>query len=305
MTSSALKPLPTFVDTHVHLWDLAHPTLTWNWIDTQDDHPLLGNIDQIKMQAFTMRALEAEARFSGAEAFVHVQAALGSTDPVAETRWLQQMAERHPELAAIVGHVDLGFGDAEAVVQAHLAASDRFRGVRDFAVEGYLASGNLDAVMERGLRVLASHQLVLDMDCEYPNMATALQMARRHPDLTIVLEHIGFPRRRDDEYFHEWSRAILALAEADNIVCKLSGIAMTDPGFTVESLRPWVETCLDAFGPRRCMIGSNWPLDRLFSSYGVIAAVYRELIGYLEPQEQDCVLRGTARETYSLSEPRA
>lgn len=290
-----------FIDTHVHMWDLAHPRLTWNWVDTPEDHPLLGNIDQIKMRAFTMWALEAEARFSGAEAFVHVQAAIGSPDPVEETRWLEEMAVSHPALAAIIGHVDLVEPDAGDVMDAHLEASDRFRGVRDFAVEPQLATGRVDVHMERGLAALEARGLVLDMDCEYPNMGAALALARRHPDLTVVLEHIGFPRRRDPEYFEGWSKALRGLAGAENVVCKLSGAAMTDPQFTIESLRPWLRTCLDAFGPQRCMIGSNWPLDRLFSSYDVIIDVYRDAIGHLEPGEQFAVLKGTASATYGLA----
>ncbi len=237
------------IDTHVHLWDLAHPKLTWNWVDTPDDHPILGNIDQVKMQAFTMRALEAEAKTTNAQAFVHVQAAIGSADPVDETRWLEEMAADHPRLAGIVGHTDLREATAGDVLDAHLAASPRYRGTRDFAVEPWLASGVEDAGMEAGLRELAKRNLLLDMDCEYPNMAAAARMAARHPELAIVLEHIGFPRRRDDDYFQAWQAGIKLLSQQDNVVCKISGIAMTDPDFTLDSLRPWVLTCVAAFGP--------------------------------------------------------
>ncbi|MFV0407116.1 MAG: amidohydrolase family protein [Propioniciclava sp.] len=297
---SILDPAPPVIDTHVHLFDLSHPTLHWDWIETPDDHPVLGNIDQIKMRAFTMGALEAEARFSGAESFVHVQAAIGSADPIEETRWLEQMSRQHPKLAAIIGHVTLGDANAIEVLDAHVAASGRFRGVRDFAVEPWLASGVPDPTAERTLTAMAQQGLVLDLDCEYPTLGAARRMAERHPDLVIVLEHIGFPRRRDADYFAAWAAAIRDLSQAENVTCKLSGIAMTDPAFTLDSLRPWMETCLNAFGPRRCMIGSNWPLDRLFSSYNVIMAVYRELISDLSVGDQEEVLRATARRTYRL-----
>ncbi|MBB1482912.1 amidohydrolase family protein [Tessaracoccus sp. MC1865] len=290
--------LPAFVDTHIHLFDLSHPSLRWDWIDTPDDHYELGNIDQIKMRAFTMRALEAEARFSGVTSFVHVQAAIGSPDPVEETRWLEAMAVEHPRLAAIVGHVTLADRDAGDVMDAHLAASTRFRGVRDFAVEPWLASGRNDPAMERGLALLTERGLLLDLDCAYPNMSAARRMAGRYPELPVVLEHIGFPRRRDKEYFDNWSAGIRELAQADNVTCKMSGIAMTDPQFTLDSLRPWAETCLQVFGPERCMIGSNWPLDRLFSSYDSIIAVYRELLGSLDREEQEQVLITTAERVY-------
>lgn len=297
-----MSPSEAFIDTHVHMWDLSHPRLTWNWIDTSDDHPILGNIDQIKMRAFTMRALEAEARGAGAQGFVHVQAAIGSKDPVEETRWLEEMASQHPRLAAIVGHVDLGQPAAGSEMDAHLDASGRFRGVRDFALEPWLAGGVEDSQMEAGLRQLEDRGLVLDVDCEYPNMAAARKLADRHPGLVVVLEHLGFPRRRDDAYFEAWSAAIKDLARAEGAVCKISGIAMTDPSFSLDSLRPWFMTCIEAFGPQRCMIGSNWPLDRLFSSYPTIIDVYRDLLSAFTPEENEAVLRGTARRVYRLGD---
>lgn len=292
----SLRPI---VDTHIHLWNLAHPTLRWSWLESDDDHPILGEIDAVKMRAFEMHHLHAESRFAGVSGFVHVQAAIGSADPVEETRWLTAMADQHPALQALVVHADLGRPDIEQVLEAH-AASPLLRGVRDFAVEPYLASGEQHVGMEQSLVSLARRGLVLDLDCEYPNMPAALAMARRHPDLTVVLEHIGFPRRRDATYAESWRAGVAQLAQAPNVLCKISGVGMTDPLFTYDRLRPWVQHCLDSFGPGRCMLGSNWPLDRLCSSYDVIMDFYRSCLGPLEPADQDLVLSGTALRTYRL-----
>lgn len=293
--------LPPMVDTHVHLWNLAHPSLAWSWLDTDAPHPVLGEIDAVKMRAFEMHHLQAEARFAGISQFVHVQAAIGSPDPVDETRWLTAMAEQHPQLAAIVGHVDLGRPDTGRVLDAH-AESPLFRGVRDFAVEPYLADGDVVPAMEDSLADLARRGLVLDMDCEHPNMASARALAERHPELTVVLEHIGFPRRRDKDYAAAWRAAIADLAKAPNVVCKISGVAMTDRWFTSDSLRPWVQHCLEVFGPDRCMFGSNWPLDRICSSYDVIMGLYRAYVTELGTHEQQQqVLTGTAGRVYRLS----
>lgn len=289
------------VDTHVHLWNLAHPSLRWGWLDTDENHPVLGEIDPIKMRAFEMKHLHAESRFAGISGFVHVQAAIGSDDPVEETRWLTEMASEYPQLRALVGHVDLGHADTEQVLDAH-CESPIFRGVRDFAVEPYLATGEVDQVVEESLASLARRGLVVDADCEHPNMPALLALARRHPDLTIVLEHIGFPRRRDPEYAAAWRSAVTELAMAPNVVCKISGVAMTDPLFTPESLRPWVQHCLEAFGPDRSMFGSNWPLDRMCSSYDVIMGLYRSYIADLAVADQERILVGTATRVYGLGD---
>lgn len=294
---------PSVIDTHVHLWDLSHPKLVWNWVDTAEDHPILGRIDGIRSRAYDMEALVAETRFTPVRGFVHVQAAIGSADPVDETRWLAEQAAAHPSLLAIVAHADLGTDAADAQLDAHLQASGLVRGIRDFAVEPYLAAGGTDARMERSLARLAELDLVLDMDCEYPNMPAAAALARRHPDLTIVLEHLGFPRRRDAEYLAAWRAGISTLAAEPNVRCKISGIGMTDRMFTVDSVRPWIEHCLEAFGPQRCMLGSNWPLDRVCSSYEAVLQVDEACLSPLSERERRAVRSDVAVATYRLGQP--
>lgn len=289
------------IDTHVHFWDLRNPreNLDWVWLPAGLDHPILGNIDNIKSLRYDIEGVWAEARFADVESFVHVQAAIGSKDPVEETRWLEEMRADAPVAFSIVGHVDLTTEDAIRQLDGHQEASPVFAGVRDFAVEPALAAGDLD-VLDAGLRELVKRDLVLDMDCEWHNMSTGLAVAERHPDLKIVLEHIGFPRSRDDAYFDSWSREIKKLAQAPNVTCKVSGLAMTDPRFTRESLRPWVMTCVEAFGPDRIVLGSNWPIDRLYSSYDVIMDLYREYVGGYTVDEQAKMLAGNARSLYRL-----
>jgi predicted TIM-barrel fold metal-dependent hydrolase len=147
---------------------------------------------------------------------------------------------------------------------------------------------------------LSQRGLVFDLDCEWMNMPAATALARRHPDLAIVLEHIGFPRARDTEYFENWKRSLNELASAQNVTVKISGLAMTDPYFTKESLRPWVDACVEAFGPDRCVVGSNWPVDRLYSSYDVIMDLYREYISTLSDSEQTRILHDNAARLYKL-----
>lgn len=289
------------IDTHVHFWDLRTPreNLDWVWLPAGLDHPILGNIDNIKSLRYDIEGVWAEARFADVESFVHVQAAIGSSDPVEETRWLEEMRATAPVSFAIVGHVDLTTPHMTEQLDQHQAASPVFAGVRDFAIEPAIAEGNFDA-LQAGLQQLAKRNLVLDMDCEWQNMPAGLELARKHPELNIVLEHIGFPRSRDDEYFASWSAAIRELAAAPNITCKVSGLAMTDTRFTRASLEPWVKTCYEVFGPDRIILGSNWPIDRLYSSYDVIMNLYRDYMADYTAEEQEQMLRGNAARLYRL-----
>lgn len=292
------------IDTHVHFFDLQHPDLKYIWLEPDFVHPDLGNIDAMKSLRYDMEALWAEARFADIEAFVHVQAALGSADPVDETRWLTAMHEGTPAPFTIVAHADLGSDDAQRQLDGH-SESPYFVGIRDFASEPYIASGETSAQFESSLTDLAKRELVFDLDCGWQNMGKARALAERHPELQVVLEHIGFPRRRDDEYFQSWRKAIQDLSQAQNVVCKVSGVGMTDPRGVYADYEPWITTCLEAFGADRCVVGSNWPLDRIVSSYDAAMSIYRDAAAALTASEQSSFFSENARRIYRLGDTAA
>lgn len=288
------------VDTHVHFFDLQHPVLKYVWLEPGFEHPDLGNIDSMKSLSYDANALWAEARFANIESFVHVQAALGTEDPVEETKWLHEMRATSPVPFTIVAHTDLGTSDATRQLDGH-GESPYFVGVRDFASEPYIASGEINDVFEASLTEMARRGLVFDLDCSWQNMASARVLAERHPDLNIVLEHVGFPRRRDDEYFRSWQTGIRELSKAPNVVCKISGIGMTDQRGVYSDFEPWMTTCLEAFGAERALVGSNWPLDRIVSSYDIIMGMYRQVVESLSDSEQRKFLFENARAIYKVS----
>jgi len=178
-----------------------------------------------------------------------------------------------------------------------LSALENFVGVRDFAIESALATGGI-STYSQSFAFTARENLVLDFDREYPSMQAGRKMAESIPNLVLVLEHIGFPRSRDSEYFRNWSAAISELAQAPNVVCKVSGLGMTDPRFEAKSLEAWMQHCLDSFGPGRIIVGSNWPIDRLYSSYYPIMNIYRDFLLSLSRDEQESILNGNAHRIY-------
>jgi predicted TIM-barrel fold metal-dependent hydrolase len=294
-----MSDLIPIIDTHIHLWETKHEELKWVWLDKDAMHPILGNIDAIKSVAFTLNDLWAEARFSGISGFVHVQAAIGSPDPVTETVWLTEMAKTGPVPMRIIGDSPLGAKGAIAQLQRH-QESPLFVGIRDFNAEVMLAKKEVSPTYEKSLEYMAKEGLVFDLDCEWQNMDEAIKLAHRHPDLPIVLEHIGFPRKRDDEYFDNWKAAIGRLATCENVTMKISGVGMTDPAFTRESLRKWAESSLEAFGADRTVLGSNWPVDRLFVSYATMIEFTRDYISQLSSSEQEKVCSGNAARLYKF-----
>jgi predicted TIM-barrel fold metal-dependent hydrolase len=131
-------------------------------------------------------------------------------------------------------------------------------------------------------------------------MGKARDVAKKFPNTPLILDHAGFPRSRSDEYFRDWCKGLARMAEAENTWCKISGLAMFDHRWTVESWRPWVMACVETFGVERCFFGTNWPLDRLFSSYDSVVNAYEELVADFSDDERELLFFKNATSVYGL-----
>jgi len=284
-----------FVDTHVHFWDLKHPTLRWGWLAPEFVHPLMGDIDGLKRLRYAADEYLGESRFQNVSKVVHVQAALGSADPVEETRWLEEMADRTGIPTGIVAEAWLARPDVEAQLERH-AEFPRLRGIRDFGEGEYLE----DPAWERGYALLERFDLVCCLDSDPDRYAKARALAERQPGTTLCLDHCGVPRERDPAYFDHWRTELRNLAGAENVIVKVSGLGMREPRWTVESIRPWVLECIDAFGPDRVVMATNWPVDSLFSTYGDVIAAYRNIVAEFSPDEQAAMLTTNAERIFRI-----
>jgi predicted TIM-barrel fold metal-dependent hydrolase len=285
-----------FLDTHVHFWDLENPALRYSWLEpgTGPD-PDLGDYSAIKSQRYWADDFLGETRFGSVAAVVHVQAATEIADPVEETRWLQAFADRLGLPQGIVAYCDLTAAGADSQLARH-AEFANLRGIRDLRYDDYLTNPDWQA----GYALLERHGLVCCDDPLVEAMADAAELARRFPEIVYCVDHAGFPRRRDSDYFREWRTGMRKLAAVDNTVVKISGLGMCDHRWTLESLRPWVSECIEAWGTSRAFFGTNWPVDRLYSSYGDLVAAYRELVADYSHEEQRALLAGNANRVFRL-----
>jgi predicted TIM-barrel fold metal-dependent hydrolase len=286
---------PPFVDTHVHYIDLKDPNLYYAWLQPDWVHPVLGDIDGLKVLKYTADHFIAETRFQNVTKAVHVQAALGIADPVEETRWLQEQADRTGFPHGIVAHCDLAGADAEETIERHMAYPN-LRGIRDFGEGDYL----VDETWRKGYGLLAKHDLVFCLDLVPENLPAVRALADTYPDVVLCIDHAGFPRRRDDDYFQMWKRGMDEAAGAPNTVVKISGLGMCDNRWTVDSFRPWVEGCIETFGIERSFFGTNWPVDRLYSSYGDVLDAYAEIISSYSPAEQEALFSKNAERIFRI-----
>jgi predicted TIM-barrel fold metal-dependent hydrolase len=284
-----------FVDTHVHYWDLKDPALAYDWLQPDWVHPILGDIDGIKVLRYMAPEFVAETRFQNVTKAIHVQAAIGIDDPAEETRWLQEQADATGFPHGIVAHCDLAGERPQAVIEGHLRYAN-FRGIRDFGQGDYL----VDPAWRRGYGLLARHGLVFCLDPDLERMDAARALAEEHPDIVLCIDHAGYPRARDADYFAFWRKAMETVAGAPNTIVKISGLGMRDNAWTVESWRPWALACIELWGVDRTVMGTNWPVDRLYSSYGDVLDAYEQIVSEFTPAEQTALFSTNAERIFRL-----
>jgi predicted TIM-barrel fold metal-dependent hydrolase len=291
---AAMAEIP-FVDTHFHLHDLKRPELRYSWLERDSIHGFLGNIDALKAQHYWIEDYLAEIRFSNVPKAIHVQAALGVADPIDETKWLQGFADRTGYPHGIVAECHLADPNAEAVLERHMYYAN-VRGIRDFGKDRYL----VDKAWRAGFKFLKRHNLVSCIDTRIQFSDDLLNLAAAFPDTLICIDHCAIPEARDDAYFKRWSATMRALARAENVVMKISGLGMMDRLWTVDSIRPWVLGSIDAFGTNRVVFGSNWPVDRMFSSYPDLINAYAAIISGFTRDEQLAMFSGNAERLFRI-----
>ena len=312
---AAIDPEIPIVDPHHHLWDRGgHTYLPAQFAQDAAGHHLLASV-----------YVECRSQYL-ADGPVHLQAA-GETAFVAA----QSAAFGQGVAAGIVAFADLALGDAvDAVLDAHLAAADgRLRGVRfvtawdaDPAIHtayptrtGMLREDSAVA----GARRLARRGLVLDVWVYYHQLGDVAALARSCPELTIVVNHaggmlgLGSYANRRDETFAQWRTALQALGPLPNVRLKFGGLAMPLAGFAWRKLpappssellantwQPYFDTCLEVFGPMRCMFESNFPVDRAGCTYTALWNAFKRLAAPLAASERQALLSEGARRVYDL-----
>jgi predicted TIM-barrel fold metal-dependent hydrolase len=284
---------PKLIDSHIHLIEPSSG-LQNMWI--QNDETVMGSLKQLRDEPWGVDQAMVELREFDVIASVHVQCADGPGDAVRETRWIAEQAERWSTIQAHIGQVDLFGGDVEDRLDEQLEASPLFKGVRDLGVLTKLG----DAALDSGLAALAERDLIWEVQCVWQQFGAIREYAERHPALKIMLVHAGFPLERGEEYFAGWRDAIGDLARAQNVRCKLSGLGMADHDWTVASWRPWMVACVESFGVHRCTFGSNYPVDRIYASYGRILDAFEEIFAHLSLQERRQIYVQTAAEFYGI-----
>ncbi len=220
-----------------------------------------------------------------------------------ETPELLAVAEANPLVRGVVGWVDLrgsGVGDRIADLRA-LPGGDRLVGFRHLAQDESDDEWSCRSDVLEGLGDVEDSGLVYDVLVRSHQLRSAITAARARPTLRFVLDHFGKPPIATGE-IEPWRSLITELARCENVVVKFSGL-VTEANlskWSAKDLRPYVDVVLSAFGPRRMMFGSDWPVCQLAATYHEVVSVAQQLTSQLSAAEEGLVFGATAEHWYGL-----
>ena len=325
---TVIEPTLPIVDAHHHLFGSVDDKHFYRMDDLQQDvnsgHRFIGTV--------YVEGYEAGWRQSGPQALRpvgEVERIVGLTaEPMATVAGPSQVA------AGIVCHVDLTLGDAatEVMLAQQTASAGRLRGVRQRAatVEGPVGRVNAsppklhlltDPQFRRGFAQLDEFGLSFDAWVFHPQLGELIGLADAFPNTTIIVNHVAGPvgvgefRSRRAEVLRQWKEGVFALAARPNVQMKVGGMGMAVYGFGFEqrdrpataaelaqAWKPYVETCVEAFGANRCMFESNFPVDKQSGSYCELWNAFKLLTqGWSQAERSDLFYR-TACRAYRLPE---
>lgn len=275
------------VDAHHHFW--RYDPVEYDWIDDSM---------HVIRRDFLPEELEAELTRSEVDGVVSVQA----RQCVEETHWLLSLAESHAFMWGVIGWVPLRDPGVGELLDS-FASNRALKGMRH-VVQGEPAGFLEDPDFQRGIQELTRRNLCYDLLILDHQLEEAIRFVDRHPEQSFVLDHVAKPRIRDGE-ISGWQQGIRALAERSHVTCKISGmVTEADPSnWTPDQLQPYLEIVLEAFGPERLMLGTDWPVCLVGTGYSDWVSLIRRFASALSTAEQDALLGGTACRTYHLSTP--
>lgn len=269
------------IDAHQHFWRFTAEEYAW-----------IGDAMTLLRRDHLPSDYEEE---SGGYETICVQA----RETTAETEWLLELAAENSWIVGVVGWVDLSDPAADRVLD-QFCGYRKFRGVRA-VLQGQPAGVMQRAPFRRGLGMLAPRGLTYDLLIYENQLVEATELVDAFPDQVFILDHVAKPRIRDG-ILEPWASQLRELGRRENVFCKLSGL-VTEASWATwspDDLRPYLETALSAFGPRRLIFGSDWPVCRLAGGLRRWRDTVEAFASILSPDESSTLFRKTAERAYNL-----
>jgi L-fuconolactonase len=272
------------IDAHHHLW--RYSAAEYEWIDD--------SMTKLRRD-FLPADLLPELAVAGVDGAITVQA----QQTLEETHWLLEFAQSCEAIRGVVGWAPIASPNFEASLHA-LATKPKLVGLRHVVQaepKGFLAGDDFN----RGIRTLHNSGLVYDLLIVEHQLEEAIRFVDRHPQQIFVLDHIAKPKIAAAE-IEPWRTNIRELSKRSNVACKLSGIVTEDSWshWSMQTIRPYIDTVVDAFGPDRLMAGSDWPVCLVAATYAQWWLLLQNYFADFSQSDQAKIFGETAIKIYDL-----
>ena len=273
------------IDAHHHLWKFDHTD--YGWMD--DSMTVL-------KQDYLPGDLEKHLPGAGVQGTVVVQA----RQTLEETRWLLELADKHPFILGVVGWVDLQSESLRDQLD-EFGSHPKLSGIRHVIHDERDDDFMLRPAFLRGIEALQAYNLTYDLLLFPKHLEKAVELVSMFPEQKFVLDHISKPFIRAG-MLDPWREDIAVLATQPNIWCKISGmITEADlESWQYENFVPYLDTVTEAFGTDRIMLGSDWPVCLLAGRYRDVLDIPAKYFGSLNPEERNKVYKQNCMDFYHL-----
>lgn len=298
-----MRDLP-FIDAHVHLWELGRLRYPWLTPPFGDDGPN-GSVERIAHD-YRLADYRAEAAGWNVVGMVHVDAGADPAHALAETDWLQDMADAEGMPSGIVAFAALDDPGVEPLLAAHVRRRS-VRGIRH--IVNWHADPRRtytprdvtrDEAWARGFALLGKYGLSFDLQA-YPGQFRGLvPLLAAHPEIPVIINHSGMGVDLDEAGRAEWRDGMRALAALRHVAVKLSGSGFVFGRPMGDAARDRLREAIDLFGTDRALAASDFPTDRLFGSFDDTMDALADAIADLSGDERRAIFAGNANRVYRL-----
>jgi L-fuconolactonase len=283
--------MPDFpiVDAHVHLYDIER--FSYGWLES---------VPKLK-RTHGLAEFDAARAFVAVDRIVFAEVAIDPGLHLEEAAFIQSLADKDARLCASVAHAPLEKGAAVEADLVALATFPTVRGIRRLIETERNPAFCLEPGFLAGLRLLPKFGFTFDICVKHWGLAYALELVRRCPDVSFVLDHIGKPDIKNG-LREPWFSQIRALASLPNIVCKISGV-ITEADhqhWDRQQIKPYIAHVIESFGFDRIMYGSDWTVSNLTHAYPVFVEILDEILAGSAEADFKRFYRSTATRIYRL-----
>jgi predicted TIM-barrel fold metal-dependent hydrolase len=290
------------IDSHHHLWQKKDVP----WLADEPRPRIFGPYEAIRRD-YLAEEFMAEFDGLGVEKSVYIQCNWDPARALEETAWVQSVGDKNGFPQGIVSYIDFTAADAPRQLDLHLKHKN-VKGVRqqlhwhENSNWSYVENPELfnDSAWRKNFQSFADTGLPFDLQVFPSQMISAAAFVGDYPKTAFVLNHAGMAEDRSPKGWEIWKRGMAALAKQPNMYVKFSGLNTFEHKCSTELMRPVVQESLGLFGADRCMYGSNFPIEKLWTTYPTYLNSINESLGNISEAQADDVFYNTAAKVYRL-----